>query len=275
MAKRASATTPATAATATALSVVVPCYEEALNIRPLCERLFAATRGAGLTADLLLVDDYSGQGSEDTKRVVAELKKEGYDVDVVVRMPADGKGLSSAVVEGLSRARHPTLLVMDADLQHEPESVPDVAGPVLRGEADFSVGSRLVEGGSAETFPPLRRLISFVATGLAYPLTPCRDAMSGYFALRKATFEHGRAGLNPMGYKIGLELMVRCRCQRIVEVPIRFQDRAEGESKLSMKQNLYYLRHLAHLYWFKYPAPVVALALLAILALYVLYTLVF
>ncbi|GBG28732.1 Dolichol-phosphate mannosyltransferase [Hondaea fermentalgiana] len=275
MAQRKSKAGAAKAATAakegsSALSVVVPCYEEALNVRPLCERLFAATRGAGIEAELLLVDDFSGNGTEDTREVVKALKKEGFNVNLEVRMPEQGKGLSSAVVHGLKLAKHETMLVMDADLQHEPESVPDVAGPILRGEADFTVGSRHVEGGKAEDFPLVRQLISFVATALAYPLTASTDPMSGFFCISKTTFNRGRDSLNPMGYKIGLELMVRCRCETIKDVPITFRDREAGESKLTMKQNLYYLQHLAHLYWFKY-APLVVLVLLFILAFLVFF----
>ncbi|CAK9033909.1 Parkin coregulated gene protein homolog (Hypertension-related protein 1-like protein) (PARK2 coregulated gene protein), partial [Durusdinium trenchii] len=229
-------------------------------------RLFAATRKAKLEVELVLVDDFSGAGTEETKAVVQELRKEGYAIDVQVRMPEQGKGLSSAVVHGLRLAKFPVLLCMDADLQHEPESVPDVAGPVLRGEADFAVGSRNVQGGTAEDFPLHRRIISWIATALALPLTPCRDPMSGFFALRKDTFEEGLPRLNPMGYKIGLELMVRCRCQRVKDVPITFRDREAGESKLTMKQNLYYLAHLGHLYWFKH-APLVLLVVFLCLAM--------
>lgn len=251
-----------------AVSVVVPCYEEALNVRPLCERLFAATKKAGLETELLLVDDYSGQGSKDTQDVVQQLRKEGYKIDVKVRMPEEGKGLSSAVLAGLKMAKHETMLVMDADLQHEPESVPDVAGPILRGEADFAVGSRHVEGGKAENFPLVRQLISFVATALAYPLTPSTDPMSGFFAISKTTFNRGCANINPMGFKIGLELMVRCGCKNVKDVPITFRDREAGESKLTMKQNFYYLQHLAYLYWFKYAPLVVIVFWICIAILY-------
>jgi len=250
------------------LSVVVPCYEEAPNVRPLCERLFAATRKVGLEVELLLVDDYSGQGTEDTVRVVQELKKEGYNVDVFVRKKENSEvmGLSPAVVKGLEMARFETMLVMDADLQHEPESVPDVARPVLRGEAEFAVGSRHVEGGGAENFPPVRRLISFVATMLAWPLSSSTDPMSGFFALNKEVFNRGKGNLNPMGYKIGLELMVRCGCKKVKDVAITFREREAGESKLSMKQNLLYLGHLMHLYWFKY-APLIVVAFITFFAL--------
>uniref|UniRef100_A0A7S2R9W2 Dolichol-phosphate mannosyltransferase subunit 1 n=1 Tax=Mucochytrium quahogii TaxID=96639 RepID=A0A7S2R9W2_9STRA len=250
------------------LSVIVPCYEEALNIRPLTTRLFAATNKAGLETELLLVDDFSGKGTEDSKKVVEELQKEGFKVEILVRMPSEGKGLSSAVVHGMKRAKYGTLLVMDADLQHEPESVPDVAKPILTKRADFAVGSRHVGGGKIEDFPLVRRIISHVATALALPLTTCRDPMSGFFCISKETFDKGKDSLNPMGYKIGLELMVRCNCSRVEEVPITFRDREAGESKLSMKENIRYLVHLFHLYWFKYPGMLILLFVIACFVVY-------
>ena len=96
----------------TKLSVVVPCYEEALNIKPLCTRLFKATRSSEpkLDVELLLVDDYSGKGTEDTKKVVEALQKEDYNIKIIVRMPEEGKGLSSAVLLGLEKAEHDVML---------------------------------------------------------------------------------------------------------------------------------------------------------------------
>ena len=99
----------------TALSVIVPAYDESLNIRPLTERLFAAARSARLEVDLLVADDES-KGSAATAAIVAELAKEGYAIRLHARKRAEGRGLSSAVLLGFSLARHPVVLCMDADL---------------------------------------------------------------------------------------------------------------------------------------------------------------
>ena len=121
------------------LSVVVPAYDEALNIRPLTERLFAATRAAKLETELIVADDESS-GSEATREVVEALAKEGYSVRLHARRRSEGRGLSSAVLLGFQQARYEAVLCMDADLQHEPEAVPAIAAPVLAGSADFAVG---------------------------------------------------------------------------------------------------------------------------------------
>jgi dolichol-phosphate mannosyltransferase len=257
---------PSAAVTIHPVSVIVPTFREEKNIEPLTRRLFAATRAASIPIELVFIDDDSGQGTVETVGIVAKLHKEGFDVRVRVRRPSEGRGLSSAVLLGLQKeAKHDVLLVMDADLQHEPEAVPAVLAPVLKGDADFSVGSRNVGGGLVEDWPLIRRVISWGATALARPLTTCSDPMSGFFALPRSTLKRGKR-LNPTGYKIGLELMVRCRCTDIAEVPIRFRDREQGESKLTMKQNLLYLAHLARLYWFAYPWLVVLVLLLLVLA---------
>jgi len=164
------------------------------------------------------------------------------------------------------------VLCMDADLQHEPESVPAVAAPVLNDGADFSVGSRHVGGGGLGfEWSLIRRVISAGATSLAWPLSGSSDPMSGFFCLSKATLARGATScINTMGFKIGLELMVRCRCQTVVDVPITFRERVAGESKLSMKQNVLYLRQLASLYAFKLGLPLIFAILLALVMLAVL-----
>jgi dolichol-phosphate mannosyltransferase len=114
------------------------------------------------------------------------------------------------------------------------------------------VGSRYVEGGTtADDWGVIRWLNSRVATLLARPLTSILDPMAGFFALRRATFEKGQ-NFNPVGYKIALELIVKCHCERVVEVPIHFEDRRFGQSKLTLTQQLLYLQHLRRLYLYKF-----------------------
>jgi hypothetical protein len=140
------------------------------------------------------------------------------------------------------------------DLQHPPEKLPELIEPVESGRAEFAIGSRYVPGGStAERWGPFRKLNSWVATVLARPFAGrTRDPMSGFFALRRSTFERGER-LTPLGYKIGLELMCKCRVASVAEVPIHFDMRAAGESKLTLRQQFRYLEHLSRLYDFCYP----------------------
>ena len=228
-----------------AISVIVPTYKEAANLRPLTERVFAATAAADIDAELLIVDDDSRDGSAE---IVAELAAR-YPVRIIIRTAE--RGLSSAVVRGFREAANPVLVVLDADLSHPPEVIPDLVGPIHRGEADIAIGSRYAPGGRiAGPWSLLRVLNSRVATLLARPLTGVRDPMSGFFALHRTTLDRA-ARLNPIGYKIGLELVVKARCRRCLEVPIAFSDRVAGTSKLTLAEQIRYLRHLLHLYWFR------------------------
>jgi len=114
------------------------------------------------------------------------------------------------------------------------------------------VGSRYVPGASIEKgWGVLRFLNSFGATCLSRPLTSLKDPLSGFFAFRKQSVNI--ASLNPIGYKILLELVVKSNFKTIREVPIHFSDRKQGESKCSIKEQWHYLTHLRRLFLYKYP----------------------
>lgn len=248
------------------LSVVVPTYNETLNIRPLCERLFKSLRSvaSNLSAELLIVDDESA-GSKQTIDIVNELAKEGYPIRIHARTKAQGRGLSSAVLLGFQQAKYDTMLCMDADLQHEPESVYDVAFPVMTGKAEFSVGSRYCGGGGfGFDWAIHRRIISSGATMLAMGISKSSDPMSGFFCTTKKVLARGAHKVNPIGFKIGLEIMARCRANPVADVPITFQSRIAGESKLTMKQNIYYVQQLIGLYWDRSPVLFIFVILLAL-----------
>jgi dolichol-phosphate mannosyltransferase len=220
--------------------VIVPTYKEVENIPFLVERLDVVRKQAGFDLDVLFMDDDSRDGS-------AELvEKMGLPWVQLVTRTSD-RGLSQAVLDGLRRAQGELLVVMDADLSHPPEVLPKMVEELHAG-ADFVVGSRFIQGGTTDDdWGVFRWLNSRVATLLAYPLTTISDPMSGYFLLRRSTFEAG-TNYNPIGYKIGLELLVKCNCRSVAEVPIHFEDRRRGESKLSLKEQLRYLQHIRRLY---------------------------
>ena len=229
------------------VSVVVPVYRDAVNIRPFAEALDAALSLQGIAWELLFVDDDSRDGSE---AAVADLAG-GLAVRIDTRREAR-RDLSLSVLRGIRGARFDRVVVMDADLSHPPERIPDLLH-ALAG-AGIAVGSRYTAGGSVDPCWSLaRRLNSRFATLLAYPLARCADPMSGFFAVdRRALPSLGT--MRPVGYKIGLELIVRGRLV-VHEVPIAFRDRRHGSSKMTWRQQLDYLVHLGRLYRFRFPAP--------------------
>lgn len=230
-----------------AVSVIIPTFREAENLPVLVPRLAAALQQAELTFEIVIVDDNSPDA---TAQVCAELATQ-YPVRLEVR--ATERGLSSAVLHGMNVARGDVLVCLDADLSHPPEKVPELV-KTLRDGADIVIGSRYVRGGTtAEGWGLFRRLNSKAATLMAWPLTATSDPMAGFFAIGRDTFEAAQ-NLDPIGYKIALELLVKCRCTDVREVPIHFENRLHGASKLSFKEQVNYLRHLKRLYEFKYGA---------------------
>jgi dolichol-phosphate mannosyltransferase len=225
------------------VSVVVPTYREAENLPHLVERLAAVRSDHGLPLEAIIVDDDSRDG---TRSWAAEEAPSW--VRLIVR--TGRRGLSRAVLEGIEVARGGVIVVMDADLSHPPERIPAML-EALDGGAEFVIGSRRVQGASTdEDWHWFRRWNSRVATLLARPLTRARDPMAGFLAFPKALM--GRAGpLDPVGYKIGLELIVKCGVQRLREIPIHFADRQFGKSKLTLGQQLRYLQHLLRLYRYR------------------------
>jgi dolichol-phosphate mannosyltransferase len=229
------------------VSIVVPTYREAANLRPLVKRVFTASMQAGLASELIVVDDSSDDGTDE---VCAALAAE-YNVWLITRRGV--RGLATAVVDGLAAARGRVLVCLDADLSHPPELIPSMVQAVREG-ADFVIGSRYHPGGGTDaTWGVYRWLNSRMATLLARPLTSVSDPMSGFFALSRRTYEQA-APLAPLGYKIALELLVKAPCVRVVELPFFFADRKVGESKLSLRIQGQYLRHLRRLYRHRYPA---------------------
>ncbi len=240
-------TSPTSPSPAPEVSVIVPTINEAENLPELLKRIDAALRPAAY--EVLIVDDNS---RDNTAGVCADLSKT-YPVRLLVRKEPEN-GLSGAVLHGMAQAHGEFLCVMDADLQHPPEKLPELLAPLRDRSADFVVGSRYVPGGStADTWGTLRKINSRVATFLARSFAGrITDPMAGFFALRRETYA-GAKQLTPLGYKIALELMCKARVTSVREIPIHFGLRQKGRSKLSLKQQFKYLEHLSRLYDFKYP----------------------
>lgn len=228
------------------VSVIVPTFREAENLTILIPQIAAAMDLAGIEYEIVIVDDDSQDGTIDACERLAQ----SFPIHLITRR--DERGLATAVVCGLRAAQGEILVVMDADLSHAPSAIPDLVAACRSPFVDFVIGSRHVEGGSIDSrWTRYRHWNSRIASWLARGLTAAQDPMAGFFAIQKVNFEQAKE-IRPLGYKIGLELIVRCGCRRVVEVPIAFRDRTRGESKLTFGQQLLYLQHLGRLYAAKY-----------------------
>jgi dolichol-phosphate mannosyltransferase len=229
-----------TSARAADLTMVVPTYNERDRLGELVDALFAVASAAGISLEVVVVDDNSPDG---TGAVADELART-RPMQVVHRT---GKlGLGTAVVAGFGVASAEIVGVMDADFSHPPSLVPALYEAMRAHDADLVVGSRYIPGGSTPDWPLKRRLLSRLACVLARPLSPIRDAASGFFLIRASVARN--VTIKAGGFKICLELVVRAWPRTLVEVPYRFDDREQGESKMSLREAAGYLVQLRDLY---------------------------
>ena len=220
------------------VSVVVPTLNEREAVGLLAPRIAAAMRG--IRYEVVVVDDDSVDGT------AAEVQRLSVQFPWRLYVRHGQRGLASAVVLGMQIAAGKVIVGIDADGSHPPEAIPTLVDPILTGHAEMTIGSRNVPGGAAPGLPRLRRLLSWGASMLARPLTPVKDPMSGFFAVRRDVLERG--ALAPLGYKIVLEVLVKCRPSPAIEVPYVFAARAAGESKLGSGEIGRYVRHVGRLY---------------------------
>lgn len=225
------------------VSIIVPVYKERENLPELIRQI-AELRPQLIPLELMLVDDDSQDGTEE---YIQSLQRSW--ITLIVRK--NQRGLSTAVIKGFRKARYDILICMDGDLSHPVNVIPEMVKAIQTANTDLVIASRFMPGASVDKRWSWRRKINAkLARFLAKPFTTITDPMSGFFCLRKSTFL-ACTHLDPIGYKIALELIVKCPCQHIIEVPIYFAERYRGKSKLTLKQQWYYLIHLWKLRKFK------------------------
>lgn len=222
------------------ISILVPTLNEAGNIDPLINRILSTTEKDGLEAEVLIVDGGSTDGT-------CERVGKWTSRSLVRFIQSDARfGLAGDIVEAAKSARGEIVVVLDADLSHPPEAIPQIVRPVLDGTHDMAIGSRYVRGGSMVEWPWMRWLISRVATMFIAPLVSVKDPLSGFFAVRRKLLL--KVAGEAAGFKIALEILTRGDdALRVMEVPIVFQKRIYGRSKLGIRQAGIFLMQLLSL----------------------------
>lgn len=223
-------------------SFVIPTYNEAGGIERLLTSLDDEFKRNGLDGEIIVVDDNSPDG---TGAIVDRLSQ-----TMPVRcLHRPGKmGLSSGVIDGwkFARPESEALGAMDADFSHDISIIPRMVQALESGGYGLAIGSRYVPGGGIKNWPLKRKVTSLVAISLAKPLTPVRDITSGYFLVKREALEG--VELDPIGFKIGLEVIAKAHYGNVLEVPYVFTDRVAGESKLNQKEIFNYLKQLGKIY---------------------------
>jgi dolichol-phosphate mannosyltransferase len=234
------------------LSIIIPTYNERENLPILIERILKSLNQHNITNyEIIIVDDNSPDG---TGEIAEQLAKQYKNIKVLHR-PAK-MGLATAFLDGVKLAKGNIVALMDADLQHPPELLPELYQAILNGY-DMAIASRYIKGGGTENWSSKRKIVSKGAIILAHILFPesrkIKDITSGYFTIRKDIIQNKK--LNPIGYKIMLEIVVKAKPKRIIEIPFIFKSRTKGRSKLSSKEFINYLKHLINLCIECYIAP--------------------
>lgn len=225
------------------LSIIIPTYNEAENVRTITDRIRQAMRETPCDCayEILFVDD----SRDNTPQVLAGLAAAIPEVRYIHR--TGERGLASAVVSGFANTRGDYIIVMDADLQHPPGLLPLIAARLA--EADVVIPSRFIAGGSDGGLSPLRKLVSWTARVIGRlalkRLRNISDCTGGYFGLRREVLTD--AQLDPVGWKILIEVLAKGRYSSVHEIPYKFDYRSAGKSKMSLAEQWNYLRHLARL----------------------------
>ncbi|ELZ23913.1 dolichol-phosphate mannosyltransferase [Haloterrigena salina JCM 13891] len=223
--------------------MIVPTFNERENIKTTLDRCLRVLETTEYAYELIVVDD-------DSPDRTWEFVETAYADDDRVRVlrRTENRGLALSIVAGLRAASTAYCAVIDADLQHPPEKIPDLLAALDAG-ADISIGSRHIEDGEIENWSRFRITVSKGATALTKRFLPTArrisDPMSGMFAVRRSVI--GNVDLQPQGYKILLEIISKGDVEEVTEVPYTFRERTAGESKLSADQYQEFVEHLLEL----------------------------
>lgn len=230
------------------LSIVIPTYNESTNIVKILDSLDTSIPSE-MNAEVIVIDDNSPDGTYDrVQEYVKKPKLNGMSIQLIKR--DNKKGLSSAIVTGIQHATGDTVVVMDSDLSHPPQTIPKMIEELHSNDCDIVVASRYVKGGSTSGWPFKRKLVSKGATKIAQHGLgiKIKDPMSGFFAFKRNIVNNIK--FDAIGYKILLEILVKAKGVKVKEIPYTFINRTSGSSKLTLSEGMDYLKSIWNLYRF-------------------------
>ena len=234
-----------------ALAVVVPTLHEAANLAVVLDRIRASLAALAVPYELIVVDDDSRDGTENIVQGIC-----AGDPRVRLLVRRGECGLAGAITDGWKCSQAEVVGVMDADLQHPPELLPQLWAKIQNG-CDLVVASRYAEPGSMRAWNPLRRLVSEIGVLMAKPLlrrsNRVKDPLSGFFLVRRRCLDG--LELERHGFKLLLEILVRGKIGSVAEVPFVFGTRQQGASKAGLGTGLHYFYLLGRLWRRKSSSP--------------------
>jgi dolichol-phosphate mannosyltransferase len=210
------------------LTIVVPTFNEAMNVGLLVDRLRAVL--AGVDWEVIFVDDDSPDGTAGRVKAIGQTDRRVRCIRRIGR-----RGLSGACIEGMLASQASYVCVMDADLQHDETVLPRMLALLREGKTNLVVASRYLQPGGAEALSRSREWLSRAGTSVVQRFlhVELRDPLSGFFAMRRTRFDAVAEKLSPDGFKILLEIVaIEGRRLEVTEISGAFGKRLHGESKL-------------------------------------------
>ena len=231
------------------LTVIIPTLNEVDTIKGTVLRVLSELERAGINGQVIVVDDYSIDG---TIRVIDDLipHMQGH-LDIIVRR--GNHGLSQSVFDGFLGAESEIFVVIDADGQHPANKIPLLYQKIVEGN-DIAIGSRYIDGGEAQKTGMFRWILSSGATFIARVFFPgITDPGSGFFAVRRKVVMG--APLKPRGFRMLFEILGKGNWEKVIEVPYKVRDRVRGESKLRRQTIIDHIEQLWDLMKFSSKHP--------------------
>ncbi len=237
------------------LTIILPTFNEKGNVGPILQDIKNVMKGRYVSFDVLFVDD----SSDDTPEEIEKQKRENPELEIntIHRSKENRTGLATAFIEGFKKAQGKYICCMDSDLQHPPSTIPELYKKIIEEDADLSVATRYIKGGSAEGLGSLKTFYGIyrraVSLGFKYftqilfiPTRKTSDPLGGFFLFKKSILDN--VNLSPKGFKILVEVLMRANVSKTVEVPYTFLVRENDDSKATLKQGLEFFKHLWHIF---------------------------
>ena len=213
--------------------IIIPTYNEKENIENIILKIFDLEG----SFNILIIDDGSPDG---TAKIVKELQKK-YSKSLFLKERSGKLGLGTAYIHGFKWAlenNYEYIFEMDADFSHDPKDLPRLYDACHKNNGDLAIGSRYVKGVNIVNWPMSRLLMSFFASKYVKTITgmPIHDSTAGFKCYKRKVLEKINLDkIEFIGYAFQIEMKFKSWKYgfNIVEVPVIFTDRQEGNSKMS------------------------------------------
>lgn len=209
-------------------SIIIPALNEEKNLRLIVKKIFYYLKNFNF--EIIIIDDNS---TDNSKIILHYLKKKYLNINFIIRKKKPD--LSKSVIDGFEKSKYDSILVMDADMQHNPIYLPKMVNLFFSSNKDFVIGARNFNKKLGLSF--IRKNLSkmvilFINLVLGFKT---KDPMSGFFMFKKKIYKKNKKKLFGKGFKILFDLLYSTDKIKIKDLLIKFDKRKNNSSKMSLK----------------------------------------